>query len=132
MHYAYVLFLSFELQELQECFTGCHDISLGSMSSIVRDMEPISDTSWLRQTRGDKREWDLVVSSDSIRLIGYRLGIDDIIPQLLIELLSTSQSEYTREEGDICSYILSDNNWLLSSTEVCLQESIPIITELLI
>ena len=95
-------------------------------------MESISDTSWLRQTRRDKRKWDLVVASDRVRLIGYRLRIDDVVPELLIELLSASQGEYTREEGDICRDELSHHDRLAISTEVCLIESIPIVTELLI
>jgi hypothetical protein len=95
-------------------------------------MESICYTSWLRQTRRDKRKWDLVVPSDRIGLVGYRLGIDDIIPELLIQLLSASQGEHTREESDICRDELSHHDRLAVSTEVRLIESIPIVTELLI
>lgn len=102
------------------------------MCLIVRDMESISDTSRFRQTRRDKRKWDLVVSSDSIRLIGDRLGVDDIIPELLIELLPTGEGEHAREEGNISRDKLSDHDRLAIRAEVCLIESIPIVTELFV
>ena len=102
------------------------------MCIISSNMELVGYTSRLRETCTRKRKWDVIIACNCIRLIGYWFGIYYIISELLIELLSSCIGKYTRKECYISCYILAYYNRFLSSSKICLKESIPIITKFLI